>query len=233
LWLLANRRIYGTDANDRMARTSKMNMIMHGDGHGGVHHHDGFLNINGIFEGRFDIVLTNPPFGANVEPTDVIEEASVTVAAEVEEQYEADYGDLYKEAMQRVRAAKGQPIASLFELPKGKDNKTKTEILFIERCLALLNPVDGLGIVLPEGIFNNPSLVYVRRVLRRPSVYRAGSEFARGNIYILWASVKHRCCLCRSLQRQSSKTLMQSMLLLKQRLMRSMRRRLSRNRSLK
>lgn len=32
--------IYGTDANPRMARTAKMNMIMHGDGHGGVHHHD-------------------------------------------------------------------------------------------------------------------------------------------------------------------------------------------------
>ncbi|MHB0984823.1 MAG: type I restriction enzyme HsdR N-terminal domain-containing protein [Sulfuricella sp.] len=58
LWTLANRRIYGTDANDRMARTSKMNMIMHGDGHAGVHHHDGFLNVNGIFEGRFDIILT-------------------------------------------------------------------------------------------------------------------------------------------------------------------------------
>jgi type I restriction-modification system DNA methylase subunit len=67
---LANCCIFGTDANDRMARTSKMNMIMHGDGHGGVHHHDGFLNVNGIFETRFDIVLTNPPFGANVEPSD-------------------------------------------------------------------------------------------------------------------------------------------------------------------
>ncbi len=80
LWKLANRCIYGTDANDRMARTSKMNMIMHGDGHGGVHHHDGFLNVNGIFEGRFDIVLTNPPFGANVEPSDVVHESDTTVS---------------------------------------------------------------------------------------------------------------------------------------------------------
>jgi type I restriction enzyme M protein len=63
VWKLANRCIYGTDANDRMARTSRMNMVMHGDGHGGIHHHDGFLNINGIFEERFDIVLTNPPDG--------------------------------------------------------------------------------------------------------------------------------------------------------------------------
>jgi type I restriction enzyme M protein len=43
--------IYGTDANPRMSRTAKMNMIMHGDGHGGVHHNDGLLNVNGIFEG--------------------------------------------------------------------------------------------------------------------------------------------------------------------------------------
>lgn len=63
---LANECIFGTDANDRMAHTSKMNMIMHGDGHGGVHHPNGFINVNGIFEGRFDIILTNPPFGANV-----------------------------------------------------------------------------------------------------------------------------------------------------------------------
>ena len=117
LWQLANRRIYGTDANDRMARTSKMNMIMHGDGHGGVHHHDGFINVNGIFEGRFDIILTNPPFGANVEASDVIHEADVTVSREAEKQYREDYGDLYTDAMERVRAAVGKPIASLFELP--------------------------------------------------------------------------------------------------------------------
>ena len=62
---LANDCIFGTDANPRMAHTSKMNMIMHGDGHCGVHHRDGLLNINGIFENRFDVILTNPPFGSN------------------------------------------------------------------------------------------------------------------------------------------------------------------------
>ncbi len=43
-----------------------MNMIMHGGGHGSIHYHDGLLDINGIFNGRFDMVLTNPPFGSNV-----------------------------------------------------------------------------------------------------------------------------------------------------------------------
>ena len=54
---LSSDCIFGTDATPRMARTAKMNMIMHGDGHGGVHHHDGLLNVNGIFENRFDVIF--------------------------------------------------------------------------------------------------------------------------------------------------------------------------------
>jgi type I restriction enzyme M protein len=63
---LAWNCIFGTDAEPRAARTAKMNMIMHGDGHGGIHYHDGLVDINGIFPGRFDIIITNPPFGSNV-----------------------------------------------------------------------------------------------------------------------------------------------------------------------
>lgn len=105
-----------------------MNMIMHGDGHGGVHHHDGFLNVNGIFEGRFDLVLTNPPFGASVEASDVIHESDVEVPRDKERQYLAEYGGRYAIASQRVRDAVGQPIASLFSLPKSKKGTVKTEI---------------------------------------------------------------------------------------------------------
>jgi type I restriction enzyme M protein len=162
MWKLSNRCIYGTDANDRMARTSKMNMIMHGDGHGGVHHHDGFLNVNGIFEGRFDIILTNPPFGANVEPSDKITEEEITVSPSSSKRYTEEYGDLYTESQERVKAALNKPIASLFSLPKSPKAKIKTEILFIERCLDLLKPGGRMGVVLPEGIYNNPSLAYVR-----------------------------------------------------------------------
>jgi type I restriction enzyme M protein len=201
LWTLANRCIYGTDANDRMARTSKMNMIMHGDGHGGVHHHDGFLNVNGIFEGRFDIVLTNPPFGANVEPTDVVHEADATVNRAVEKQYLEEFGELYREAMDRVAAAKGKPIASLFDLPKGngsekeqekrvKSAKIKTEILFIERCLSLLKPGGRMGIVLPEGIFNNPSLAYVREFCENRAFIRAVVSLPQETFFSSGASVK-------------------------------------------
>jgi type I restriction enzyme M protein len=193
LWNLANKYIYGTDANDRMARTSKMNMIMHGDGHGGVHHHDGFVNVNGIFEGRFDIILTNPPFGANVEESDIILDSDTSTDEEIERLYIREFGKLYIEAQARVRAAKGKPIASLFELPKdskGRVGKTKTEILFIERCLSLLKPGGRMGIVLPEGIFNNPSLAYVREFCENRAYIRAVVSLPQETFFSIGASVK-------------------------------------------
>lgn len=190
LWHLANRCIYGTDANDRMARTGKMNMIMHGDGHGGVHYHDGFINVNGIFEGRFDVVLTNPPFGANVESDDVILESEVAVSREAFNRYKQEYGQPYVDAQKRVQAAKGKPIASLFELPKGEQNKVKTEILFIERCLSLLKPGGRLGIVLPEGVYNNPSLAYVREFCEDRGYIRAVVSLPQETFFSSGASVK-------------------------------------------
>jgi type I restriction enzyme M protein len=190
LWRLANRCIYGTDANDRMARTSKMNMIMHGDGHGGVHHHDGFLNVNGIFEGRFDIILTNPPFGANVEPTDKVLESDLNVAPDAKRRYLDEYGNLYREAQARVKAAINKPISSLFDLPKSPKSKIKTEILFIERCLDLLKSGGRLGIVLPEGIFNNPSLVYVREFTEDRAFLRAVVSLPQETFVSSGASVK-------------------------------------------
>ena len=189
MWNLANQCVFGCDANDRMARTSKMNMIMHGDGHGGVHHHDGFINVNGIFEGRFDIILTNPPFGANVEESDIILESDISVPEEVEERYRREYGDLYKKAIARVRAAQGKPLTSLFDLPK-KSGRIKTEILFIERCLALLKPGGRLGMVLPEGIYNNPSLAYVREYVEDRAFIRAVVSLPQETFYSAGASVK-------------------------------------------
>jgi len=190
LWNLSNRCLYGTDANDRMARTSKMNMIMHGDGHGGVHHHDGFLNVNGIFEGRFDIILTNPPFGSNVEPTDKVLEADIAVNDAADLRYRQEYGQLYIEAQNKVKAALNKPIASLFELPKSTKANVKTEILFIERCLDLLKPGGRLGIVLPEGIFNNPSLSYVREFTENRAFIRAVVSLSPDTFISSGASVK-------------------------------------------
>ena len=171
---LAWQCIFGTDAEPRAARTAKMNMIMHGDGHGGIHYHDGLVDINGIFNGRFDVVLTNPPFGSNVGSDQKVGGSAETrVPSDPEYLYrcKARYGEAWERSHQRLlRAAneadrhgkKGLPILDLYEIGNGKNNRP-TELIFVERCLILLKPGGRMGIVLPDGNLNNPSLAWLRR----------------------------------------------------------------------
>jgi len=85
----------------------------------------------------FDVILTNPPFGAKIpiNNKDLLNE------------YE--FGHVWKnnngnwEKLDKI--VKQQP----------------PQILFIERCIQLLKEGGKLGIVLPEGIFGNPSDRYI------------------------------------------------------------------------
>ena len=150
--------IFGTDANPRMSRTAKMNMIMHGDGHGGVHHNDGLLNVNGIFEGRFDVILTNPPFGSRVEKSLKITEEDRFTDKERIKKYQERYGKkAYDKALNQINGNIGKSILDLYKI-----DSSLTEVLFIERCLNLLRAGGRMGIVLPEGVLNNSNLQKVR-----------------------------------------------------------------------
>ena len=159
LKVLSHDCIFGTDANPRMSRTAKMNMIMHGDGHGGVHHNDGLLNVNGIFENRFDVILTNPPFGSRIEKTLKITEADKYTDDQRIEKYKKRYGDDYLTALKQINSNIGESLLSLYDTGK---MSTLTEVLFIERCIRLLKPGGRMGIVLPEGVLNNPKGQNVR-----------------------------------------------------------------------
>ena len=142
-----------------MARTAKMNMIMHGDGHGGVHHHDGLLNVNGIWDGRFDVILTNPPFGARVDKDIKITEADKFTDETKIKAYVKRYGEEYLTALRQVNDHIGESLLDQFGVGKMSG---LTEVLFIDRCLNLLKPGGRLGIVLPEGVLNNTNLQNVR-----------------------------------------------------------------------
>ncbi len=164
---LAYDCIFGTDAEPRAARTAKMNMIMHGDGHGGIHYHDGLVDINGVFAGRFDLVLTNPPFGQNVGEDQKFggsEETRVPNDAAYRKRCRDHYGKDWEESHnQTLKLAAGKTtILDSFEVGKDKPNRP-TEILFLERCIQLLRPGGRMGIVLPDGNLNNPSLSWLRR----------------------------------------------------------------------
>ena len=156
--------IFGTDANPRMARTAKMNMIMHGDGHGGVHHHDGLLDVNGIYNNQFDVILTNPPFGARIEKSQVVSENDLPIDEQAN-QYIKKHPNYEQEVLIPLKEyvaynkGKGKPLLDLYQTGS---MSTLTEVLFIERCLNLLKPGGRMGIVLPEGVLNNTNLQKVR-----------------------------------------------------------------------
>ena len=168
---LCHDYFFGVDANARMARTSKMNMIMHGDGHVGVYLHDGLLNVGGVYDNRFDVILINPPFGAHVEKDMRVTKSDIPSDKE-KERYTESFGEEYlervyypmKEWAEKVYndRSKGKRIVELFGI-----QNSNTEILFIERCINLLKPGKRAGIVLPEGVLDNSALERVRNYIEK------------------------------------------------------------------
>ena len=137
----AAKHLYGIEINDEIARVAKMNMIVHDDGHTNVISHDALESIakmhdhnRGFAENRFDLILTNPPFGSTIN---LAEKPYLT---SFELGYSID--------------AKGKK--------KPRKNQS-SEVLFIERIWQFLKPGTGkAAIVLPDGILTNSSMQYVR-----------------------------------------------------------------------
>lgn len=142
----AQHNLYGIEINEQIARTAKMNMIIHDDGHTNVVAADGLLpadelraktNNQGFRKGRFDFIITNPPFGSSVKQT------------------EKAYLHQYRLAIRSVDWL--NPKSKAAERPA-----QDTEILFIEQCGHYLAEGGYLAIVIPDGILTNSSLQYVR-----------------------------------------------------------------------
>ncbi len=146
--------VYGIDINPSLVRAAKMNMVMNNDGSGGLYRENSLANPHTwnietrkvIGLGSFDLVFTNPPFGANILIDDV----------NILSQYDlAAVWDKTKDGTFEIRRNKtGDAVLQTNQPP---------EILFIERCIQLLKPGTGrMAMVIPNGILNNPSLGYVR-----------------------------------------------------------------------
>ena len=137
----AKEHLFGIEINDEIARVAKMNMIVHDDGHTNVISFDALDSIEkmhdhnpGFAENKFDLILTNPPFGSTIN--------------KAEKPYLSSY------ELGKVKDAKG----------KEKDRpRQSSEVLFIERIWQFLKPGTGkAAIVLPDGILTNSSSQYVR-----------------------------------------------------------------------
>lgn len=149
---VAIKNLRGVDKDYFLSKVAKAYMALLGDGRGGVfceNSLDSPKNWNKktqieIKLESFDVIVTNPPFGAKLPVT----------GEEIIKQFEFGYKWKFNKK------------ESHWEKGKIKD-KEAPQILFIERCLQLLSPGGRLGIVLPDGILGNDKLGYIRNHIIR------------------------------------------------------------------
>jgi type I restriction enzyme M protein len=149
----AKEKLFGVEINEEIARVAKMNMIIHDDGHTNVIGADALGPINrltavnkGFMENRFDVILTNPPFGSMVKQD--------------EKPYLSGY-EMSEIASTVKASAKVDP--KMGKKMVKKRTSVKTEILYCEQIWRFLKPGTGrAAIVLPDGILTNSSLQSVR-----------------------------------------------------------------------
>jgi len=146
----ALNRIRGIDKDYFLAKVAKAYMAIVGDGKSGIFCEDSLENPQNwdsktrekIDLGKFSVLLTNPPFGSKIP-----------VRGE-EKLKQFELGHKWKLNKETGEWEKG----------KLKD-KEAPQILFIERCLQLLKDGGRMAIVLPDGIYGNESLGYIRNWL--------------------------------------------------------------------
>ncbi|WP_328604476.1 N-6 DNA methylase [Amycolatopsis sp. NBC_00345] len=166
-----SKKVYGLDLNPGLVRAAKMNMVMNNDGSGGLWQTNSLSNprtwgrdaADRVGLGTFDVIVTNPPFGANILIDD----------EEILDQYDlAAMWDRQPDgAWQMRRDRHGRRVLQKNQPP---------EILFIERCVQLAKPGTGrIAMVIPNGILNNPALGYVRTWLMANTQILAVVDMAR------------------------------------------------------
>lgn len=163
----AEKMIFGFDFDPDLKKAARMNMVMAGDGHANISNinsldypygskTDELEKIKQTIQSsiansndrnvpyetddareKFDLIFTNPPFGAKVE-----------VEFEISKRYELGHNwnrDTYGNFQMGTVSSSEAP-----------------EVLFIEQCYNFLKPSGRLAIVLPDGILGNPNTEYVR-----------------------------------------------------------------------
>jgi type I restriction enzyme M protein len=168
----AKNNLYGIEISESIARTAKMNMIIHDDGHTNVVTADGLISAdyrNGepgeTDEARKERELWNintiqtktgnPNF--TYQHFDyIITNPPFGSTIKLTEQAYLKYYNLGIKDLSWIDCKQ----RSKFEL--GVRDSQSTEVLFIEQCYRFLKPNGILAIVVPDGILTNPSGQYIR-----------------------------------------------------------------------
>jgi len=152
---MAEKNFFGIDKEPDLVKVAKAYMAIVGDGRGGIvaqntlHKPESYeprpkemFVQNGNEFKKFDIILTNPPFGAKIK---VLKEDSEPF----------DLGHVWKYDKVTTTWTKTHTAKA-----------TEPQVLFIERCLQMLKDGGTLAIVLPETYFHAPKVRYVLEYIK-------------------------------------------------------------------
>jgi len=163
---VAEKCFFGIDKEIDLVKIAKAYMAIVGDGRGGIvqqntlHRADEYdgrakdLFTNGNRFKKFDIILTNPPFGSKIK-----------VLKEEAKNFDLGYAWTHDKETSKW-------------LKTDKEKETEPQVLFIERCLEMLKDGGTLAIVLPETYFHAPKVKYVLNYLRKNNNIKAVVDLA-------------------------------------------------------
>ncbi|MFX0080726.1 MAG: N-6 DNA methylase [Candidatus Hodarchaeota archaeon] len=136
--------LYGIDKDLFLAKISRLYLDILSNGKSNIFCEDSLNPKNFrapakeiIKNNNFDFIFTNPPFGVKIPIND----------HRVLENYQL--GHTWKN------------VSGKWQMQNKVVKQQSPQVLFIERCVQLLKDRGKLGIVLPEGIFGNPSDRYI------------------------------------------------------------------------
>lgn len=150
----ARKYFYGIDKEIDLVKICKAYMSIIGDGRSNIVKADSLkspeewetitrsiLTKDGTKMKEFDVILTNPPFGSKIK----VNHEHILKKYDLGHEWKFKDGEWEK---------------------TNKTKKTEPQILFIELCLNLLREGGRMAIVLPDGIFGNPTDGYIREWIK-------------------------------------------------------------------
>ncbi|MCY4262427.1 MAG: N-6 DNA methylase, partial [Candidatus Dadabacteria bacterium] len=151
---VAIKNISGIEKDSFLSKITKVYMALLGDGKGGIFCEDSlsppqdWKSTTKSYIGleKYDVVLTNPPFGKEIRIT----------GEEKLQQFDLAY--------------KWEKKHSSFKRNNNLRSSARPEILFIERSLHLLKPGGMMGIVLPETFFHATRSKYIMAFMKKHNI---------------------------------------------------------------
>jgi type I restriction enzyme M protein len=152
--------LFGIDINKTIVKIAKMKLLLECNTNLNIIAQNSLEDLDELalsfrqsIDNQMDIVLANPPFGTLGKITN----------EKLLRKYELGYK--WQDAPQKS-TLQSEEVGEYFKTKVLHIGQTP-EILFIERCLQLLKEGGRMAIVLPNGMFENPSLEYLRFFIKQ------------------------------------------------------------------